>query len=68
MQPKKHPLSLIQLPDDAVSVGYKQTNQFKYEQVFCSQSNNFTGTELQFLKAGLAYEYFQAGAHTRVSF
>lgn len=47
----------IQLPDDVVSKGYKQTRPFQYEQVFYSEKHNFTGTEKEFIKANLAYEY-----------
>jgi len=64
---KKNPLSLIQLPDDIVSDGYKQTKPYHYEQVFVSASKGFKGTELEFLKAGFAYEYTQTGPFTRVA-
>jgi len=64
---KKNPLSLIQLPDDVVAGGYKQTKPYHYEQVFVSASKGFTGTELEFLKAGLAYEYTQTNSFTRVA-
>jgi hypothetical protein len=63
---KKNPLSLIQLPNDAVSTGYKQTRPFHFEQVFSSESKGFKGTELEFLNAGLAYEYTQTDRFTRV--
>lgn len=59
--------SLIQLPNDAVSVGYKQTKPYHYEQVFFSQSTNFTGTEYEFLAKGLAYAYQQLNDFTRVT-
>lgn len=61
-------LALIQLPDDAVSVGYKQTRPFHHEQVFHSKRADFTGTERDFLKAGKAYSYIQVDAHTRLPF
>ena len=64
---KKNPLSIIQLPNDVVAQGYKQTKPFHYEQVFTSASKNFTGTELEFLRAGLAYEYTQTDQFTRVA-
>lgn len=48
---------MIQLPDDAVSVGYKLVKPFHPEQVFRSESRGFTGTEVEFLAAGHAYEY-----------
>lgn len=49
----------IQLPDDVESQGYTRSskNPFEFEQVFYSASNSFTGTELEFIGAGLAYEY-----------
>lgn len=49
----------IQLPDDAVSAGYKQTRPFHYEQVFRSEAKRFTGTEREFVAAGFAYEYYE---------
>lgn len=56
----------IQLPNDAVSIGYKETSPFHHEQVFRSDSAGFTGTEREFLKlAGHAYEYVQIDGHTR---
>jgi hypothetical protein len=58
--------SIIQLPNDVVSVGYKQTKPFHYEQVFFSQSKNFTGTEYEFLANNLAYAYQQLNDFTRV--
>lgn len=57
---------LIQLPNDVVSVGYKQTRPYHFEQVFRSQSKDFTGTELEFVKAGHAYQYIQLDKHTRI--
>lgn len=56
---------LIQLPDDAVAQGYKQTGPFEFEQVFASKSCDFTGTEKEFLAAGHAYAYVQVGKFTR---
>lgn len=56
---------LIQLPNDVVSVGYKKTGTFEFSQVFHSPSNNFTGTEAEFLKSGNAYKYVQIDAYTR---
>ena len=57
---------LIQLPDDAISVGYKQARPFHFEQVFFSASLGFTGTEREFLEAGKAYAYIQLDKFTRV--
>jgi hypothetical protein len=57
----------VQLPNDVVSVGYRQTSAFKYEQVFNSPSLQFTGTEFEFLKAGHAYKYVQTSDYTRVT-
>lgn len=56
----------IQLPDDVVSKGYKQTRPFHYEQVVYSEKHNFTGTEREFIKANLAYEYRDFGNHARL--
>ena len=47
----------IQLPDDVVNKGYKQTRPFHYEQVFYSEKHNFTGTEKEFIQHGLEYGY-----------
>jgi len=58
-------LTLIQLPDDVRSEGYKQTKPLHYEQVFFSPSLNFKGTETEFLKAGHAYRYLQINQFTR---
>lgn len=57
---------LIQLPDDAVSVGYKEVRPYHYAQIFHSPSRNFTGTEVEFLQADLAYAYVQIDNHTRL--
>ena len=56
----------IQLPDDAISKGYKQTARYKYEQVFYSKKHNFTGTEKEFVSVGLAYQYYDFGNHKRL--
>ncbi len=58
--------TLTQLPNDAVSVGYKTIGRFQYEQVFRSESANFEGTEYEFLEAGHAYAYVQIDKYTRV--
>jgi hypothetical protein len=57
---------LIQLPDDVQAKGYKLVRPFHYEQVFYSPSKGFTGTEQEFMAAGLAYRYIQTGKYTRV--
>ena len=56
---------LIQLPDDAVSVGHRKTGEFEFSQVFHSIQTGFTGTELEFVKAGIGYAYVQIDKHTR---
>ena len=56
---------LIQLPDDAVSVGYKEVRPFQHEQVFQSARFSFTGTEREFVQAGHGYAYQQLDAHAR---
>jgi len=56
---------LIQMPNDAKSVGYKEVRPFHHEQVFSSASAGFSGTELEFVQAGHAYQYVQIDAHTR---
>ena len=58
---------LIQLPNDAVSVGYRQTKPFHHEQVFTSSQHGFTGTEAEFVQAGIAYRYIQLDNHSRVT-
>lgn len=55
----------IQLPNDVVSVGYKEVRPFHHEQVFQSDSAGFTGTEQEFVAAGHGYEYVQIDAYTR---
>ncbi len=57
---------LIQLPDGVVARGYKLVRPCHYEQIFYSPSEDFTGTEKDFLSAGLAYEYRQINAHMRI--
>ena len=56
----------IQLPDDVIYKGYKQTASYTYEQVFYSKKHNFTGTEKEFVSAGLAYQYCDFGNHKRL--
>lgn len=56
---------LVQLPDDAVSVGYIKTSEFEFEQVFSSESADFTGTEREFIQNGHAYGYIQIDEYTR---
>ena len=60
-------LQLIQLPNDVISVGYKQTKPYHYEQVFFSKSLDFTGTEHEFLQKSFAYAYVKTSKHTRVT-
>ena len=48
---------LIALPNDAKATGYREIRPFQFEQVFSSESAKFTGTEKEFLKAGLAYAF-----------
>jgi hypothetical protein len=57
---------MVQLPDDVIDQGYTQTRPYHYEQVFYSPSNDFKGTEKQFLNAGLAYRYNQLDKHVRI--
>jgi hypothetical protein len=56
---------LIALPNDAKAVGYKETRPYQFDQVFSSESMGFTGTEKEFLNAGLAYAYFQGDQFSR---
>ena len=55
----------IQLPDDAISTGYKETRPFHHEQVFSSKSCSFEGTEREFVNAGHAYQYIQLDDYSR---
>ena len=55
----------IQLPNDAVPVGYIQRRPFHFEQVFRSTSVGFEGTEREFVEAGHGYAYVQLDAHSR---
>lgn len=59
-------MDMIQLPNDAQSVGFKQVRPFHFEQVFCSDLVGFTGTEREFVQAGHAYQYAQVDKFTRV--
>lgn len=56
---------MIQLPNDTVSVGYRETRPYHFEQVFSSAATRFTGTEREFLAAGHAYQYVQLDQFTR---
>ena len=56
---------MYQIPDDAVSVGYKETRPFHAEQVFYSAKAEFTGTEKEFVAAGHGYAYWEIGRFTR---
>jgi hypothetical protein len=56
----------IQLPDDAVAQGHKETSPCYFERVFHSPSRNFTGTEDEFYEAGFAYYYGQRGEWRRI--
>lgn len=50
----------IQLPDDVVALDYKETRPFHFEQVFYSPLHDFKGTEREFIKAGLAYKFYES--------
>ena len=58
---------MYSIPNDAISVGYKQTRPFNFEQVFYSESANFTGTEREFAQSGHGYQYAQIDQFTRRS-
>ena len=55
----------VQLPNDAVSVGYIKTGPFSFEQVFKSAWVGFEGTEREFIEACYAYAFVQLDAYTR---
>ena len=55
----------ISLPNDAQAAGYKQTKPYQWEQVFTSETANFTGTENQFVAAGHGYKYLTIDRFTR---
>lgn len=57
---------MYQIPDDAISQGWRETRPLQYEQVFSSVSANFTGTERQFIAAGHGYTYSVIDKHTRL--
>lgn len=50
----------IQLPDDVIAQGYRETRPFHHEQVFYSRQHDFTGTEREFVAAGFGYEYYES--------
>ncbi|HEV8414172.1 MAG TPA: hypothetical protein VGQ49_11295 [Bryobacteraceae bacterium] len=47
----------MQLPEDAVFKGWKETDPGYYEKVYFSPSRNFTGTEWDFYDNCHAYFY-----------
>ena len=57
---------LVQLPEDATAAGYKKTGAFSWAQVFTSAVHEFTGTEAEFIAAGLAYRFKDAGPFRRM--
>ena len=57
---------LIQLQNDVISKGYKQTKPYNWEQIFYSPSLDFEGTEIEFLEAGHAYKYVQLDKYRRM--
>ena len=54
------------LPNDAVSIGYREVRPYQTEQVFKSESAQFSGPEREFIAAGHGYAYVQSGTHTRI--
>jgi hypothetical protein len=72
MAPKSNPpkvlIMKIQLPNDVQSQGYTRSskNLFEFEQVFYSASESFTGSELEFISAGLAYKYIDVNDFKRL--
>ena len=58
-------MAQIQLPNDAVSCGFRLVRPFEWAQLFSSVSCGFAGTEREFLAAGHAYAYVQIDAFTR---
>lgn len=56
---------LVQLPNDVKSVGYRQVRPYHWEQVFHSEQHDFIGTQEEFIRKGLAYEYKQTTKSTR---
>ena len=62
---KESDIMLVQLPNDAESVGYREVRPYQWEQVFTSKTANFTGTESEFLAAGHGYAYVQIDRFTR---
>jgi hypothetical protein len=55
-----------QLPDDVISMGYRQTKPYCWEQLFYSPKHDFLGTEKDFIAAGYGYAYQQAGEYKRI--
>ena len=58
--------SVVQLPADVVFGVYKKVAPFRFEQIFTSRKYKFSGSELDFLNAGLAYAYRDINKHKRV--
>lgn len=59
-------MPLIQLPDDVIAAGYNEVRPFQWDQIFHSESADFTGTMREFVEAGMAYEYYQLDRFRRV--
>ena len=57
---------MIQLPDDVKEMGYIKTGSYQFSQIYQSKKHNFTGTEKEFLKAGIGYEYISIDKHSRL--
>ena len=56
---------MIQLPDDVIQISCFIQN-FQPVIIYESPSNNFTGTDIDFVKAGLAYQYLQISPSRRL--
>ena len=57
---------MIQLPNDVKTVSQRMLSNYTVETVYYSPSNDFQGTEEEFVAAGLAYKYIQIDKFTRV--
>lgn len=56
---------MVQLPNDAIAVGWVEVRPFDLRQVFRSERVGFEGTEDEFVAAGHAYRYRSLDAFSR---
>lgn len=58
----------VQLPDGVKQVGCKKIGPFEFSPIYHSATHNFTGTEQDFIDAGLAYRYREIDRFTIIAY